>query len=163
MFVDKKYIMPRTTITVSEARDIIEKEGLIDKPLTNKKFGIIATISKRSAKKMADAKSTKQSINPRLHAKAIANIDILFKNAESHCTHSDYRNNEYIEQIHRLGSLMFDEITGQFIFIKITLKEFKDVKGTRIYTIEAVGIEKLNSAGQPTEPFMDSSPDYGVH
>jgi hypothetical protein len=139
-------IMPRSAISISEAQEIIK--NLVNIPLTNDKIGITATISKRSIRKLGVSKDYEDN---RLHAKAVANIDILFKNAEFDVTHKDYKNNDKIKSIHRLGSLMFDEITNEYIPVMITVKEFVDNNGNRIYSVESIDIEKMKSAGLPTD------------
>jgi hypothetical protein len=139
-------VMPRTAKSVSEAQGLIKP--LIGKPITNDKLGITATISGNSLGKLGSQSATDKSVSPALHAKAIANIDILFQNAEFDIMHKDEKHREGIEQIHRLGSLMFDETSGEYIPVMITVKEFNNDRGNRIYTVEAVDIEKTKSAGQ---------------
>jgi hypothetical protein len=138
-------VMPRSAKTVSEAQELIRP--LVGKPITNSKLGITATISGNSLGKLGSQSATDKSVSPALHAKAIANIDVLFQNAEFDVTHKDEKNRDGIEQIHRLGSLMFDEARGEYVPVMITVKEFNNNRGNRIYTVEAVDIEKTKSAG----------------
>jgi hypothetical protein len=142
-----KTIMPRAAKSVSEAQEIIGH--LVNKPIVNSKLGITGTISNNSIGKLGSESATKKSVSPELHAKAVANIDILFQNAEFDITHRDKKGTYEIEQIHRLGSLMFDEKTGGYVPVMITVKELNNPKGNRIYSVESVDVEaQKNSAGQ---------------
>jgi hypothetical protein len=142
-------VMPRSAKTVSEAQELIKP--LVGKPITNKKLGITGTISGKSLGKLGSESATNKSVSPALHAKAVANIDVLFENAEFDVIHKDYKNDRNVENIHRLGSLMFDEASNDFVPVMITVKEFNNNKGNRIYSVEAVDlVEKEKSAGQLT-------------
>jgi hypothetical protein len=139
--------MPRSAKSVSEAQALIKP--LVGKPITNEKLGITATISGNSLGKFGSQKATEKSVSPALHAKAIANIDVLFQNAEFDVMHPDEKNIYEVGKIHRLGSLMFDEASEKYVPVMITVKEFNNPKGNRIYSIEAVDIEiKEKPAGQ---------------
>ena len=141
--------MLRSANSVSEAQVLIRP--LIDIPITNDKLGITASLSNRAVKKLESEKATRKSASPALHAKAVANIDFLYKNAEFDVTHNDYKNNRRIRQIHRLGALMLDEKNGEYVPVAITVKEFIDNSGNKIYSIEALDVNKmLNSAGHKT-------------
>jgi len=145
----EKFIMPRNVKSVTEAQELIRP--LIDIAITNDKLGMVATLSSRTIKKLGSEKATRKSVSPALHAKAVANIDFLYKNAEFDVVHQDYKNNRRVRQIHRLGALMFDEKNGEYIPVAITVKEFYDKGGNRIYSIEALDVnKKLNSAGHTT-------------
>jgi hypothetical protein len=125
---------------------------LVGKPITNSRLGITATISGKSVSKLGSESATKQSVSPALHAKAVANIDILFQNAEFDVAHPDYNRDRNIEQVHRLGALMLDEASGEYAPVMITVKEFSNDKGSRIYTVEAVDVEaKEKPAGLLTD------------
>jgi hypothetical protein len=143
-----KTIMPRSAKSVSEAQELIRP--MIGKLLINNKLKITATISGNSLGKLGSQSATDKSISPALHAKAIANVDVLFQNAAFDVAHKDESGREGIEQIHRLGSLMFDETSDEYVPIMITIKEFNNNRGSRIYTLEAVDIEKTKSAGLTT-------------
>jgi hypothetical protein len=143
--IRKKYTMPRTAKSVSEAQRLIRP--LVNKPLTNKTLGITATISGKSISKFGSSEATGKSINPRLHAKAIVNIDKLFTNAEIDIVQNDSKKRKEVEKVHRIGTLMFDEQTNIYVPVLITAIEYlKD--GNRIYSVEAIDlIKKENSAG----------------
>lgn len=139
-------IVFRRVNTVSEAQNLIRP--LVGKPITNVKLGITAMLSNKSIKKLGSDKATKKSVSPRLHAMAVANVDVLFENAEIKVTHNDYKRNRREIQIHRLGSLMYDEATNDYIPIMLTVKEFFDTTENRIYSIEAINIyKKMEPAG----------------
>jgi hypothetical protein len=143
-------VMPRSAKSVSEAQELIRP--LINKPIVNKKLGITATISGKSISKLGSQIATGQSVSAELHAKAVANIDILFQNAEFDVTHPDYKGDRNVEKIHRLGALMYDEKSGEYVPVMLTVKEFNNDKGNRIYTVEAVDIEaKEKPAGLLTD------------
>jgi hypothetical protein len=151
--VTNKSIPERIVKTVSEAQIAIKP--LIGKPITNKVFGITATISGKTIGKLGSDVATKQSVNPRLHALAVANIDKLFENAELHTTEADRKERSDINQFHKFGILLYDNETKQYYPVKITAKEYiNPIDGTRIYSVEAVDIEKQKSAG-----LLESSPE----
>ena len=135
----------QTAKSVSEALNIISH--LFGKPLTNKEFGFVATITKNKSGKLRSEKAVKQSKDARLHALAVANIDTLFENAELHIEYEDMKGIKEIEKVHRFGTLMYDSLTNEFVPIKITAFEYNDRSGNKIYSIEAVDIIKQKSAG----------------
>ena len=54
-----------------------------------------------------------------------------------------------IECVHRLGTLMFDAETNALVPVKITAFEYNTETGNKIYSIEAVDVEKIKKpAGQ---------------
>jgi len=132
-----KTIMPREASSISEAQKLIEH--LVGKPITNIKFGITATISKKNIGKYGSEEAAKKSISPRLHAKAVANIDYLFEIAEIDVTQSDSKHRVEVQQVHRIGALMFDEQADDYAPIMITAVEYKK-DGNRIYSVEAVDL-----------------------
>jgi len=158
---DPKTIMLRQAKSVSEAQELIKP--LANKPMTNDKLGMTATLSKKNIGKLGSEIATKKSISSELHAKAIVNIDTLFKNAEFDVTHPDTKGRPEITQTHRLGSLMYDEKTGEYVPVMITALEHNDGNGNKIYSIEAVDVEaQKKSTGQlsdgknnPHDPIAD--------
>jgi hypothetical protein len=132
--------MPRNAKSVSEAQKLIRP--LVNKLLKNENLGITGTLSNKSIDKMGSEKATQKSISPRLHAMAVANVDVLFENAATKITHDDYKGNRRKILIHRLNSLMFDETTNDYIQVMITVKEFYDGTENRIYSIEAIDTYK---------------------
>ncbi|MDR0867465.1 MAG: hypothetical protein LBP75_03190 [Planctomycetota bacterium] len=141
--------MPRIASSLNDARQSVEL--LIGKPLTNERLGITAVISGKSLRKMThDAGTVKKSASPELHTLAVANIDVLFSRARFDMPHADAKENRDVKQVHRLGGIM--KRGADFHAVKITVKEFLDAKrGARIYSVEALRVEKLKSAGQPTD------------
>ena len=121
---------------------------LFNLPLTNNRFNFSATITKNKSGKLKSGKAITKSINERLHTLALANIDYLFENAEIDVTHPDTKGTKEIEKIHRMGTILWDEETKDFVPVKITAFEYKTSDGNKIYTIEAVDIEKEKTAGQ---------------
>jgi len=114
-------------------------------------------IYRGSVKKMGCEVATLQSATPELHAKAVANVDILYKNAEFEIVHSDSKGRPEIEQVHRVGSLMFDDKTGNYVPVMVTVLEYKDgIENNmgealidNIYSVEVIRVsERLNSAGR---------------
>ncbi|MDR1786172.1 MAG: hypothetical protein LBR23_06915 [Spirochaetaceae bacterium] len=143
--------MPRSAKSVEQAAETIRKAGIIGKPLKNTRLGIEATISGNSLDEMTNETATKASVNPRLHALAVANIDRLFETAAFEVTHPDTHGREEVEATHRLGALMRDG--DEYVPVMITAIEFKDPKtGSRIYTVKAIDVEKNKSAGQLVGP-----------
>jgi hypothetical protein len=152
----EKFIMPRKAQSVTDALELIKP--LVNVPITNDKLGITACITGRSKKKMGSEKATRKSVSPELHAMAVANIDVLYKNAEFEIIHPDYKNNSWVKQIHRLGALMFDEENMEYVPVVITVKEILGSNQNTIYTIEAIDINKgLNPAGRSTLGSHDGS------
>jgi hypothetical protein len=117
-----KAIMPRSAKTVSEAQELIKP--LTGSPITSTTLGITATISGKSISKLGSEEATKQSINPELHANAVANIDVLFQRAALDVTHPDTKNRPEVEKTHRLGGIMFDEATGEYVPVMLTMLEY---------------------------------------
>ncbi|MDR0766440.1 MAG: hypothetical protein LBF09_05865, partial [Odoribacteraceae bacterium] len=148
--VAENAIMPRDAKSVSEAQELIRP--LIGKPITNGKLGITATISGNSLGKLGSQSATEKSVSPALHAKAVANIDVLFERAEFDVTHPDTKSRPEIEKTHRLGSLMLDDETGRYVPVMITMLEYNDGNGNKVYTVEAIDIEaKEKPAGLMTD------------
>jgi len=142
----EKYIMPRSANSISEAQELIRL--LVDIPITNAKLGITAVLSNRSIKKLGSEKAAKKSVSPRLHAKAVANVDILFENAKFQIKHPSTGGNG---EIYRLGALILDEKTNALFPIKLTVKVLDNNRGNRIYSAEVLEFqEKTDSAGQST-------------
>ena len=149
-----KYFPIREASSIAEAFKVVEM--LYDKLLYNRMFDITAGISKSKAEKLISGKAIKKSINVQLHTMAIANIDWLFENAEIDITHPDTKGTKEIERVHRLGTLLWDKETGAYIPIKITVFEYNTNTGNKIYTIEAIDIERQKSAGQLEDESHDS-------
>jgi hypothetical protein len=151
----EKTIMPRSAKNVTEAQILIK--SLIGKPITNDKFGITGYLTNRSIKKMGSGKATSKSISSELHAKAVANVDILFQNAEIDIVHGDKYGDRNIKQIHRLCTLMFDEKTNSYVGVMLTVKEFADDTENRIYSVEAIKVYKKSEPAGHTAAYTAGS------
>ena len=110
--------------------------------------GIKGRLSRNSLKKLTEDNSAiKKSVSPKLHALAVANIKSLFERATIDVKHRDTKGNRDIEWVHRVGVLMAYQ--GEIHPVKITLKQYYDTrKGSRLYSVEALSVEKIKSAGQ---------------
>jgi len=140
-------VMPRQAKNFTEA----EKAGkeFTGKELTNRQTGMAATVSNKTLGKMLSVSASEKSISQQVHAFAVANVDALYERAELLDSHDDNKGDTNIKQIHRFGVIMQHE--DEFYPIKITVKEYsQESQGKRIYTVEAVDIEKEKSAGQLT-------------
>ena len=132
--------------STSEAAEMIRP--LANQPLRNETLGITATISRNSLSKYTSEKATKKSVSPRLHAIAIANVKALFETAGVDVTHPDTKKRTEVAQTHRIGNAFFDRETGEWIPVMLTVIEYNTNDGNRIYSIEAVDLQKEKSAGQ---------------
>ncbi|GHV56032.1 hypothetical protein FACS1894216_19530 [Synergistales bacterium] len=149
----------RTASSVSEAANILRENGIVNKPLTNNKLGITASVSGVSLKEMQSEQATRKSVSPRLHALALANLDSLFENAVFDVTHADRHERREVKQIHRLGALLKD--VTNYHPVKLTVVEYvKD--GNRIYTVEAVDVEQIKSAGHPNPGEINSAREFPI-
>jgi hypothetical protein len=135
--------------STSETAEVVRP--LIGKVLENVRLKLKGTISGRSLQKLTrDDGTIKKSASPKLHALAVANIKNLFENAVIDVTHPDTKNDTNIAQIHRVGAFM--EYGGEIYPVKITVKEYYDSnKENRIYSVEALTVEKMKSVGQLTD------------
>ena len=132
--------------STSEAAEMIRP--LVNQPFRNETLGITATISRNSLSKYTSEKATKKSISPRLHAIAIANVKDLFETAGFDVTHPDTKKRAEVAQTHRIGNAFYDRETGEWIPVMLTVIEYNTNDGNRIYSIEAVDLQKEKSAGQ---------------
>jgi len=132
--------------SINEAAALVK--NLVNEKLENKLLKINGTISENSLRKLTkDDSAIKKSVSPKLHALAVANIKKLFENAAIDVTHKDTKGNRDVELVHRVGALMTYQ--GEHYPVKITLKQYFDSKkGTRLYSVEALTVEKIKSAGQ---------------
>jgi hypothetical protein len=139
--------------------------------ITNDKLGITAMLYKDSVKKMGSSVATQKSISPKLHAKAVANVDILYKNAMFETTHPDRKGRPEIEQVHRIGSLMPDEKNDLYVPVMITVLEYKDgIKNhineklvDNIYSVEVIKVSEENEVRRaPTDGFLEETPHVPI-
>ena len=152
-------VFPRQANSLDEA--VKEAQTFVGHDITNHTLGITAILSKRNIGKMTSAKATTKSVNAKVHAAAVANIDRLFKTAIAEYTHKDRANDPNIQKIHR----MFSPFTMDHeVFVaKLTVKELaKTQEGNRIYSVEAVEIKeaspKWNAAYNATKGLLTSFP-----
>ncbi|MBQ7652685.1 MAG: hypothetical protein IJS15_17135, partial [Victivallales bacterium] len=137
----------RKANSVSQAVEVVKSAGILNRDLENIRLRMTAQVSGGGLSKMESEKATKQSVSPRLHALAIANVDKLFESASMIYSHPDTHGRKEVTQTHRLGSLLFDAETDSFVPVMLTVLEYKK-DGNKIYSIEAVDIQKQeDSAG----------------
>jgi hypothetical protein len=141
--------------TISEAQEIIR--GLIktNNSFTNKPTGITAFVSNNAISKLGFLKEAERVYSPAVHARAVANIDRLFENAQIHTAHKDKRGDTNIKQIHRFGTVM--EYGGEFYPVKITVKEFSNrTDKNQLYAVEAISVEEIKKSAARA-PLTDKS------
>ena len=131
--------MPLIANSFAEARKILE--GIVDKRLTSKS-GLSATISRKSIKEILSGEVAGRSFDIKAHLKAAANIEKLYSNAiEKWKFELDpSKNNESLQDRKYLYAPM--EHNGRIVPVKLTVKEYKDIKTEkRLYSIEAIGVD----------------------
>jgi hypothetical protein len=137
--------MPRTARDFTEAKAILG--GLVDKPLTSK-GGLVAFISKNSAKEILSGKAVNSSFERSAHLLAAANADRLFSNAIEPWKFgmNPEKANEGLKAIRRLYSPMF--FNEKIITVKLTVKEIKNKnEGNRIYSLKAMAVDLEKNIG----------------
>lgn len=146
--------MPRSARTFKEAIDTLG--AVFNKPLKNLYNGFEATVSKSSAGKMLSRSAVKKSISPEAQSFAVANIDHLFVNSKLLESKPDRNGDRNIESINRFYAPML--FKGELVAVKLTVKKFTNIAGSRIYSIESIDIKKaptqsaeanLQAGGQP--------------
>jgi hypothetical protein len=131
--------MPLTVNSFTDAQKILE--NLIDKPLISK-FGLSAIISKKSIKEILSGEAVRKSFDLKAHLKASVNIETLFSNSFEKWKFdlNPNKNNDSLKDRKYLYAPM--EHDNRIVPVKLTLKEFKDIKTERrIYSIEAIDVE----------------------
>jgi len=86
---------------------------------------------------MLSGKAALKSISSEMHSLAVANLDTLFKSADSRTVHPDRDNNANIKAIHRFNSKI-SQSRGLTHKVKITVKELNNPKENRIYSVEVL-------------------------
>ena len=138
-----KATMQRKASTLEEAATAAKE--FAGKLIKNDSTGMEASVSGNTIRKMTQEKSVSKSIAAKIHAMALANIDQLFKNADLIQVHPDKNEDINIASIHRFAAPM---IVDSMVYpVKITVKEFNHPKENRIYTVEALDVEKAKPAG----------------
>ena len=131
-------IMQQIVNSFTEVRKVLE--GIVDKPLTSKS-GLSATISNNSIDEILSGEASKKSFDLKAHLKAAANAEKLYSNAieKWEFTLDPNKKNASLRDRKYLYSPM--EHNGRIIPVKLTVKEFKNVKdGKRLYSIEAIDV-----------------------
>lgn len=129
----------RQAETFAEAR--LAVQDFKGKPLTNRKTGMIATVSGKGLKKMLNESAVKKSENPVLHSFVVANIDKFFEQAIYGWQKPDRGSDPNIASIHRF--FVGFRYGKESRLAKITVKEHvQKNQGNKIYTVEAIDLNK---------------------
>ena len=154
-----RLMLPRHAENLEEAA--AAARSIAGKRLTNDSLGVDAFLSNKNIGKMVSASATRKSVDARVHALAVANVDRLFSRAITEYTHKDRNNDKNIKQIHRMFSPF---VVGDNVFVaKLTVKELvQEKEGKRLYSVEALEIKeasrKWNAAYNATEGVLTSFP-----
>ena len=154
-----RLMLPRHAENLEEAA--AAARSIAGKRLTNDSLGVDAFLSNKNIGKMVSASATRKSVDARVHALAVANVDRLFSRAITEYTHKDRNNDKNIKQIHRMFSPF---VVGDNVFVaKLTVKELvQEKEGNRLYSVEALEIKeasrKWNAAYNATEGVLTSFP-----
>jgi hypothetical protein len=128
--------MPKSANTFAGVKEILE--DVIGKPL-NSAEGLIAVISKKSAKKILSGKAVESSFEREAHLLAAANVERLFSNAVEPWAFglNPEKSNLGLTAIRRLYSPMLYK--GRVVPVKLTVKEMKNRnEGNRLYSLKAI-------------------------
>ena len=154
-----RLMLPRQAKNLDEAA--AAARSVVGQDLTNSVLGIHAILSNTNIAKMVSASATRKSVDAKIHALAVANVDHLFSRATAEYTHKDRDNDRNIKQIHRLFSPFV--VGGKVFAAELTVKELAQEKeGNRLYSVEALEIKeasrKWNAAYNTTEGVLTSFP-----
>ena len=154
-----RLMLPRQAENLDKAASAAR--SVVGKDLTNSALGIHAILSNTNIAKMVSASATRKSVDAKIHALAVANVDHLFSRATAEYTHKDRDNDRNIKQIHRLFSPFV--VGGKVFSAELTVKELAQEKeGNRLYSVEALEIKeasrKWNAAYNATEGVLTSFP-----
>jgi hypothetical protein len=140
--------MERQPKTYDETRKIMF--GFINVYISSRS-GLIATISKKSIKKILSGKNISESFDFKAHLMAAGNLDKLYNNAIEPWSFAfnPEKNNENLTSVRRLYSIM--NYNKKLVVVKITVKEMKNSRdGNRIYSIKALDLymdKKIEDVG----------------
>ena len=154
-----RLMLPRHAENLEEAA--AAARSIAGKRLTNNLLGVDAFLSNKNIGKMVSASATRKSVDARVHALAVANVDRLFSRAITEYTHKDRDSDKNIKQIHRMFSPF---VVGDNVYVaKLTVKELvQEKEGNRLYSVEALEIKeasrKWNAAYNATEGVLTSFP-----
>ena len=126
---------------IDEAVDFVRK-NLLNKPIHSyvEQEGKIvsATISRNCLDKINSGKSRGKTNNNRLYALAVANIDRLFTLSSRLESEPPKNGSPELKAVHRhYAPLLMD---GKIYAVKLTVKEFDEKTGNRIYSIEGIDV-----------------------
>lgn len=142
-FSVEKSTMPHQVKSLGEAIELAK--NLVGKEINNADTGMPASISGNSLRKMTSESAVKKSEDIGAHILAVANVDRLFENAALIESHADRSNDRNIEAIHRFYAPMISK--DEVLAVKITVKELVHPAQNRIYSVEAIDVEKVKPAG----------------
>jgi hypothetical protein len=154
-----RFTLPSHAESLEEAA--AAARSMVGKRLTNDVLRIEAVLSNKNVGKMVSESATRKSVDARVHALAVANVDHLFSRAIAEYTHKDRNNDKNIKQIHRMFAPF---VVGNEVFVaKLTVKELAQEKeGNRLYSVEALEIKeasrKWNAAYNATDGVLTSFP-----
>lgn len=137
-----EYATPKEKIyDIGEAVDFVRK-NLLNKPINNyveqESKIVSATISRNCLDKINSGKSRGKTNNNRLYALAVANIDRLFTLSRRLESEPPKNGSPELKAVHRhYASLLMD---GKVYAVKLTVKEFDEKTGNRIYSIEGIDV-----------------------
>lgn len=137
-----EYATPKEKIyDIDEAVDFVRK-NLLNKPINNyvEQEGKIvsATISRNCLDKINSGKARGKTNNNRLYALAVANIDRLFTLSNRLESEPPKNGSPELKAVHRhYAPLLMD---GKVYAVKLTVKEFDEKTGNRIYSIEGIDV-----------------------
>ncbi|MBR4901683.1 MAG: hypothetical protein IKZ46_12155, partial [Victivallales bacterium] len=101
--------------------------------------GLHAILSHASIDKIFSGKAVSKSVSHHAHIAAAANLEKLYSHSRELHTPEE-GNRQGIKYMHRLyAPFLFD---GQPLLVKISVKEFTSGESNKLYTIEAMDIEK---------------------
>lgn len=102
------------------------------------KNGFTAELSNKTVKKILSGKAVRKSIDLKCHFSAAVNIKQLFETAEEF--EPEAGNKPNLKVMHRFYAPFFYK--GKTYLAKISAKEYYDSTSNRLYTIEALDVEK---------------------
>ncbi|MDR1887943.1 MAG: hypothetical protein LBQ81_00910, partial [Zoogloeaceae bacterium] len=110
--------------------------------MENRDSGLVAVVSRNNLDKMLSESAVAKSASAMEHAQAVANLDYLYQNATYGWAKEDRNSDTNIRAVHRLFAPMQTQNEDGIRVVKLTTKELGEKDGNRIYSVEAVKIEK---------------------
>jgi len=151
-------VLRKTAATYEQGRKVLE--GLVGVPLVSAD-GLDATLSGNSIDKIFSGKAVHKSVSFGAHLAAAANIEQLYGAARE--LQTDPGNKAGVKSMHRLyAPFHFGEDT---LVAKISVKEYTDGTENRLYTIEAIDVEKTSAgilAPKQTVKDGESNPNADI-